>query len=278
MPYGGRNQTMRGWSRHKLDYLTAYVTSYRSATQKAFKTFYIDGFSGPGRLPDEETGQMVDGSPLVALKADPPFTTCFLIELNAQVAYRLKSEVSGFRNAQVILGDANAEIPRLLGLINDKSPTLVVLDPTGVIGQVRWSTVEAVSRKRTELFINFPYHMAVQRILPNDQSGMASQRASELDRYLPPGWQNVYASTASRGRRMLCRGFLELYRTQLGNLGYTHVFASGAFRTDTGMPLYYLVWAGKNAIGARIAEHVLLKQFAPQSIRLLNSADDDWIA
>jgi three-Cys-motif partner protein len=269
---------MRGWSRHKLEYLTTYITSYRSATQKAFKTFYIDGFSGPGRLPDEETGQMVDGSPLVALKAAPPFTACFLIELNAQVARRLKSEVSGFRNAHVILGDANTEIPRVLGLVNDKSPTLVVLDPTGVIGQVRWSTVEAVSRKRTELFINFPYHMAVQRILPNNQSGMTTQRVSELDGYLPPGWQDVYVSTADKGRRMLCRGFLELYRDQLRKLGYTHVFASSAFRTDTGMPLYYLVWAGKNPIGAKIAKHVLLRQFAPQSIRLLNTEDDDWIA
>jgi hypothetical protein len=119
--------------------------------------------------------------------------------------------------------------------------------------------------------------MAVQRLLPNDQDLMTDERARELSLYLPPGWLDVYGDSEGHGRRTLCRRLLELYRESLKGLGYSYVYASRAFRTDTGVPLYYIIWAGKNETGAKIAEHVILKQFAPQSIRLFSADEDDWI-
>jgi three-Cys-motif partner protein len=270
---------MRGWSKHKLKYLRSYITSYRIATKGTFETFYIDGFAGPGRLPDEDDNTLlVDGSPLIALEADPPFRACYLIELDSEVCDDLREATREFPNARVVQGDANDEIPRILDTIHPKSPTLVVLDPTGVVGQVRWSTIAAIARRQTEVFINFPYHMAVQRILPIDQNQMTDERAKELSLYLPPGWQEVYHRSVDPERSGLCRRFLELYRDQLRGLGYEYAYASSAFRTNGGIPLYYLIWAGKNKTGARIAKHVILKQFNPQTIRLLDVEDSDWIA
>lgn len=192
------------------------------------------------------------------------------------MAQALRAAVSPFPHADVRVGDANEVVPRILDTIHPRSPTLVVLDPTGVIGQVRWSTIEAISRKRTEVFINFPYHMAVQRLLPNAQERLTDERIRELSLYLPPGWLDVYTESEGPARKTLCRRLLNLYRDSLKELGYPYVYASSAFKTDGGMPLYYLIWAGKNETGAKIAEHVILKQFAPQTIRLFN-VDDEWI-
>ncbi|NPV71173.1 MAG: three-Cys-motif partner protein TcmP [Firmicutes bacterium] len=160
--------------------------------------------------------------------------------------------------------------------IHPAAPTLVVLDPTGVIGQVQWATIETIAKWRTEIFLNFPYHMAVQRLLPNQHEKLTDEMAKKLDDHLPPGWRSVYDQCVGTDRRFLARGFLELYRKGLQELGYTYVFGSSVFKTDAGLPLYYLIWAGRHQVGANIAKHVLFKQFDPQ-IRLL-APEDDWLA
>jgi len=277
MPFGGPNQQMRGWSRRKLEYLQSYISAYCRAAKRASGRFYIDGFAGPGRLPDEETGEMVDGSPLIALSAEPRFSMCHLIEMDEVTCERLRENTQGHEKTHVWNRDCNELIPTLLKTIPPGCPILVVLDPTGVIGQVKWTTIEAIAQRRTEIILNFPYHMAVQRLLPNDLSSLTAERTEELGEYLPPGWEQVYRN-ASKGRRQhLCRDLLDLYRNQLRALGYAYVVASAAFRTEENIPLYYLVWAGRHPVGARIAQHVFLKQFDSR-IRLFGIDDDDWLA
>ncbi len=156
MPFGGPNHEMRGWSKQKLRYLQSYLPQYRKATQKASRTYYIDGFAGPGQLPDEVTGAMVDGSPLISCKVIPSFSKCYFVELAPAVACNLEAIVRPYKHAVVKTGDANEVVPRILSTINNLSPTLVVLDPTGIIGQVKWSTIEVIAAKRTEVFVNFP--------------------------------------------------------------------------------------------------------------------------
>lgn len=277
MTFGGPNQQMRGWSKRKLEYLRSYIASYCKATTRSPGRFYVDGFAGPGRLADEDTGEMVDGSPLIALAAQPPFTMCHLMEMDSGTFAQLKQNTQGYRRVHVWNMDCNELIPILLKTIPPNCPILVVLDPTGVIGQVRWSTIEAISRKHTGIILTFPYHMAVQRLLPNDLGSLTEDRAEELSQYLPPGWETVYHNAAGTRRHRLCRGFLDLYRGQLKALGYAHVIASTAFRTEDNLPLYYLIWAGRHPVGVKIARHVFLKQFDPR-VRLLGADEDEWLA
>lgn len=277
MPYGGQEQQLRGWSKKKLEYLRSYIVAYCKATTKSLKRFYIDGFAGPGKLPDEDSGEMVDGSPLIALKAEPRFTLCHFVEKDKATCEKLRNNTRGYDNARIWEGDCNEWIPMILQTISRASPTLAVLDPTGVIGQVKWATIRTIAQWKTEIILNLPYHMAVRRLLPNDPSLLSPDRATQLGEYLPPGWQAVYCDTARGRRNLLCRKLLELYRDQLKSLGYTDVFASAVFRTEHSLPLYYLIWACKHPVGVRIARHVFLEQFDPR-VRLLDVDDDEWLA
>lgn len=277
MPFGGPNQQMRGWSKKKLEYLRSYISAYCKATKGTQGRFYIDGFAGPGRLPDEDTGEMVDGSPLIALAAEPRFTMCHLIEMDEATCEKLRENTQGYDRVRIWKGDCNEWIPLLLKTIPRNCPILVVLDPTGVIGQVKWGTIKAIARRRTEIILNFPYHMAVQRLLPNDLSSLSAERAAELGEYLPPGWESVYRNASAGRRNLLCRNLLDLYQSQLKALGYTHVFASAVFKTEENIPLYYLIWAGRHPVGVKIARHVFLRQFDPR-LKLLDTSDDEWLA
>src|SRR5687768_2772734 len=75
------------WSDEKLDLLRCYLGTLRGtggflpATQAAQQRYYVDLFAGSGQNRVKGTDQVIDGSPLIALKAGPPqFTKLFWVE------------------------------------------------------------------------------------------------------------------------------------------------------------------------------------------------------
>jgi three-Cys-motif partner protein len=71
------------WTKDKLKILTSYLPAYLTATTSTLERFYIDGFAGPGLNRLASTGELVDGSPLIALDAlasnGTKFTKLFFI-------------------------------------------------------------------------------------------------------------------------------------------------------------------------------------------------------
>lgn len=146
------------WSRDKLTmlkkYLDAYVSILSSEKGKKFcKEFhYIDAFAGATEHIDRETGEYVDGSPRVALKTKPHFTSYTFIEQNKvrinNFLTPLKSDFPD-RDIKILPGDCNEvllqkilpafprrkrDCPSKLGFI--------FLDPYGI--NLKWSTVKAI--------------------------------------------------------------------------------------------------------------------------------------
>jgi three-Cys-motif partner protein len=58
------------WTEEKLYYLEHYLDIFCVGMHKKWpgKLYYVDLFSGPGRCHIRETGEEIDGSPLIALK------------------------------------------------------------------------------------------------------------------------------------------------------------------------------------------------------------------
>ncbi|MBI2867265.1 MAG: three-Cys-motif partner protein TcmP [Chloroflexi bacterium] len=149
------------WTRDKLKILSDYLPAYLTATTKALERIYIDAFAGPGLNVVEGSDQIIDGSPLIALKAQSFRGVCFdrlfFIERNPRVAKELEELVEREdkeHRASVFIGDVNEKLPEIIRKINPRTPTFVFLDTDGI--EPRWTTIEAIAPWKTELLINFP--------------------------------------------------------------------------------------------------------------------------
>jgi three-Cys-motif partner protein len=71
------------WTEVKLDIVKEYAKAYTTIlSKKQFSFAYIDGFAGSGVHLVRDTQEYVPGSPLNALRIDPPFSEYFLIDLD----------------------------------------------------------------------------------------------------------------------------------------------------------------------------------------------------
>src|SRR5262249_7667934 len=126
------------WSGEKLDLLASYLgrpgskKGFLPATAKAQQRYYIDLFAGPGQDRVRGNGEIIDGSPLIALKAGPPeFTELFLVDSRPTIVKALRARCAEFqgRRAHVRLGDANAVIDDILRVVPTQFPVFAFLDP-----------------------------------------------------------------------------------------------------------------------------------------------------
>ncbi len=281
------------WAADKLkclgDYLSAYTTILRQQEWcKGY--FYFDAFAGAGRAQlrkdhdadspdlwlldvgafgreDAEEITYIDGSPYVALEIEHPFTRYTFVEKDPERARRLadiQSQFGGSRNIDVVEGDANVAIQRFIGSADWKKHRAVMfLDPFGM--QVPWHVLEHVAQTGTiEIILNLPVGMAIQRLLPRSGKFTAGQRDKLNDYFGSAEWEGVIyekrqdlfgdmdtSKVSDAGKRMA-----SWYK---GRLEKAFGFAASPrlIRNSRGAHLYYLLFAGPNKTGAKIASHIL---------------------
>lgn len=278
------------WAREKLGGLRAYLSAYMTILSKhrPLRTVYVDAFAAAGRAVvrkpgrdeptiqldlgeearDEDVREVISGSPRVALEIEPPFEQYVFIEADERrlgELNALEAEYGGKRKIRVHHGDCNEYITTTLLRVlasDSRWRGVVFLDPFGM--HVPWSTIKALAdTKHVEVFINFPIGMAIQRLLPRSGKFTEKQR-KKLDNYFGhSGWYDqVYLSEpglfeaelrkhADAGDRLLA-----WYRARLKG-AFGHVSTARLVRNSKGGHLYYLVFAGPNAVGAKIASYVL---------------------
>ena len=238
------------WTQDKLKVVEDYLSPYLTATQKAIERVYIDAFAGPGKNILERTGETIDGSPLIALSAKGRdgrgFDRLFFIDNDPQAVQELQAEVvrrGATDRATVIQGDVNVELPRLIRTIHPKSPTLVFLDTEGV--EPRWETIRSLAEWRTELLINFPLGMAINRN-PDSAKVTAYFGTEEWRKY----WDG--------GRLSRTSGLIRFYLDRLAALGWSEQPNYARLVKDDGNKhLYYLLFASKSSAGRNIMNWTL---------------------
>lgn len=248
-------------TRDKLLTLIRYLPAYLRATQRARELVYIDAFAGPGRNQLKSTAELIDGSPLIALRARSKegsvFSRFFFVEQDGNLASELESvlnEQADARPIKVIHGDANAELPKIIQGINRRSPTFVFLDPEGV--DPSWQTIESIAPWRTELLINVPLGMSINRNWDSDKvvHYFGSSEAVRI-------WQ----SGSSTWRRDL----LDFYKRRLYDLGYRYPTGDDVLvKRQSGQHLYYLVHVSKVEPAHRIMQWVQKQPTAAGQMRL----------
>lgn len=184
------------WTKRKLELLDKYLSAYTTilaAQSWCTGVHYIDAFAGAGAHLDRETRELLDGSPKIAIKADPPFDRLIFIEKNedrVECLNALRDEYPD-RSIEVWEADCNDVLPHIFEEIPGNQRAFLLLDPYNL--GVRWETIQAAAEagkqrgdrfdKTIEIMINFSLLDAnrnVVRSRPEDMDPHQAQRLTEM--------------------------------------------------------------------------------------------------
>jgi three-Cys-motif partner protein len=80
------------WAQEKLHYLGGYMGIFNGGMKNLWPhRTYLDLMAGPGRCVLDDSDEEFDGSPLRALKCEPPFTSVLLVESSPKLLRDLPS-------------------------------------------------------------------------------------------------------------------------------------------------------------------------------------------
>lgn len=134
--------------------------------------FFIDACAGSGRVQAYYNDSYLDGSPLIMAKTRKKVeekirdktrsehVKCIFIEVNRKTRILLEKWVSGFPDCEIIRGDCNRQLPKVLDRLDNerwKPFAFIYVDPFG-LGEppIKMVTLRRVlERNYTELFIQF---------------------------------------------------------------------------------------------------------------------------
>ena len=175
---------------------------------------------------------------MIALKSvaenGTAFDRYYFIELVPELADELEAAIAELKPtapAEVIRGDVNVELPNLMKKIHQRSPTFILLDTEGI--EPSWRTIEALASWRTELLINFPLGMGINRNVGSEK----------VTRYFgTDDWRPVWQAS----RPGEAKGLIDLYKNRLGSLGWKYPSAlDRPIKTLGGQSLYFLIHVSK---------------------------------
>jgi len=256
---GEQGRKAHQWTADKLVFIEKYIPAFVKATKRATKRYYVDGFAGPG-INEFEDGSKRRGSPLIALDQDE-FTHLYFVEKDPNAFKTLERKVQQHLNQNkttLYNADFNDVLPEVLCQIEERSPTIFLLDPEGL--ELEWRSVEAISkREKADLFIL----VSASGVLRNLENEFAHDALTaffgddswiEIDKYKKVGMDRYHA-------------IIDFYLEKLRSLGLTVAKYNITARTSRNVKLHSLVFAAKNDTAIQIAEDVLKKLQPPPGKR-----------
>jgi three-Cys-motif partner protein len=238
------------WAKEKLHYLGGYMGIVNKAMQRHWPhRAYIDLMAGPGRCILENGDDEFDGSPLRALKCEPPFTSVLLVENAPKLLTALRSRTASYGSrVQIIEGDCND--PDVITNIRETVPgsalALAFVDMLGL--DVKFETLKQLTKgRRIDLAITFQVSDLVRNV-PQILKGQADGKRLD-DFFGTSEWRQVVADAEQRKLPTTTIGdaLTDFYIARLSTLGYSDVQPlHRLMKNKLNAPLYRLVLAGKH--------------------------------
>ncbi len=256
------------WSEIKLEIVRKYLPAYTTVLcnqRIPFKTFYIDAFAGSGYHLSKKTGDVVKGSPIIALETNPPFGEYHFIDLDETKVSELEALASKRRNVTVHHGDCNTILTKqILPRVRyeDYRRAVCFLDPYNL--QVDWSVVAAAGQMKTiELFLNFPLLAINRNVLRHDPSSVSDANRERMNRFWGDdswrrvGYQEIPTLFGTTEEKIESRDLASVYRDRLRRVaGFSYVPQPMAMKNSLGNVLYYLFFASYNRTGGKIVADI----------------------
>lgn len=209
------NLTDKSQTKIKLNILRNYLNVWsRIFANRTWcqEMYFVDCFAGRGKYHDKGQKNIIDGSPLIALKTAQVIkkkynrkVICFFIEKEPSVFKELQGFVGPFKseiNFQTIRGDINKEIDQVLNKIPDNwnKPILFFIDPSGI--DIRSDSIKKMlNRSNIKEFLITYIQKGVERSLgfgkkastdlPIEIRKMALGNLKRIEDFFGVGWKEL---------------------------------------------------------------------------------------
>lgn len=275
------------WTRNKLQILADYLPRFNSASQRSEQRIYLDLMAGEPDNVEKHTGEKFDGSPTIALKAEPGFTVLRFGELGSKadkLSAALAQRFPRDNRYRVVKGNCNETIDGTLQELQplNWAPTFAFLDQQGA--EIHWSTIEKLAQFRknksgwkTELWMLMSPAM-IARGVRGSNAAEFTQRVSAL--YGNENWLRIHR--ALRSRKITADQYrqemVNLVRHQLEKeLGYQFTHRIPMKMTTNKMAVFDMVFATDHDAGDKIMRHLYNQatQREPEMMRQAQVAKAD---
>ena len=261
------------WSEVKLDILREYAVPYSKILSGKFHHLYIDAFAAGGVHVSRTTGDDVAGSPLIALRTEPPFKEYHLIDANPARVGRLRKLTADRPDVYVHLGDCNEVLLRRVfprALYEDRRRALCLLDPYNI--NLSWGVVSTAGKMRSiEIFVNFMIMDMNMNVLLRDPTRAEAAQVVRMDNFWGDrSWReaayersaqnNLFGESEEVKVEDANEKVAEAYRRRLIDVaGFVYAPKPLRFVNSLGRTIYYLFFASPNQTGKRIVEFIFDK-------------------
>lgn len=242
------------WIKRKHYYLTEYSKIFTIGMKNKWegRLTFLDLFSGPGRCLVEQTGQELDGSPLLALQQG--FSQYIFVEENPALMGALQTRCSHSpkeSSIKYIQDDSNHCIDQIISQMPKDHLSLAFIDPTDI--DLHFETIKALSKLSAgvDLIMNIQYGMDLKR---------------NFDFYMKQGADSKLASfmgadfDLSRLKDKEPKDVIEIYKSRIGELGYKTVEHRDISVTNSkNAQMYFLLFASKDPRGTDFWEKITKK-------------------
>ena len=268
------------WTEVKLDILREYAGPYSQIVAKSgFHHLYIDAYAAGGSHVSRTTGEVVPGSPLVALSTKPPFREYHFIDADLDRVDQLRRYSSGRPDVHVHCGDCNEILIRNVFpyvRYEDRKRALCLLDPYNI--DLSWNVVATAGRtKSIEIFVNFMVMDINMNVLLRDPAKAEPVQIARMNRFWGDNsWREVAYEVSPQASffgdeqvkvESANDKIAEAYRNRLIHVaGFAYAPQPLRFVNRLGATIYYLFFASPNKTGNKIVEDIFNKHRMKQRL------------
>ncbi len=242
------------WVSEKHDRLKKYIDAYRSVRALYLPpkgtggAGYIELFSGPGRSQIKETGEFIDGSPLVACRAAQRSRTLFseihLNDIDPQKSSALQQRITAFAaHAHIYTKPAEVVVDEIVGALKPRGLHFAFLDPY----KLEVLPFAIIRKLATVRKMDMLIHVSVFDLQRNLRRYVADGKV--LDSFMP-GWRgSVDINRPDHGLRT---ELLDYWLGEIRKLGTSPAEGIELVSGPRGQRLYWLVFVSAHSLGRKL--------------------------
>jgi three-Cys-motif partner protein len=250
------------WAREKHERLRKYIDISRATRRKFIEgsggATYIDLFCGAGRAIIRDSGERIDGSPLVAFRCardgGAPFSKIHIADASADTCRAAERRIIAAGGAaSAYVGKADETARRIVQEVNPYGLHFAFLDPYN-LQDLPFSVIEALARlKRIDMLI----HVSAQDLQRN-LDRYTSSGDSRLDGFMP-GWRK--AVSLSQSQNAIRAALLACWASKIHSLGLPPAQrAELVTGTSKNQRLYWLVFVSRHEFAKQLWNKIRSQQ------------------
>lgn len=263
------------WSEVKLAIIKKYASAYTSIMDAqrrskihSLQWLYINAYAGPGYHLSKTSGELVEGSPLIALNTTPPFHEYHFIDIEEKRAKQLRTLAGDRKDVFTYSEDCNKVLLRDVfprAKYSDFRRALCLLDPYN--SNLTWEVIETAGKMESvDVFMNLMIMDINRNAMRRNPDKSIQSKMDQLTRlrgdesWKAAGYDTVSTLFDDVREKVPNERFAEAFRQRLQKkAGFKFVPKPMPMKTKSNSTIYYLFFASKKAVGADIVNDIFGK-------------------